>query len=325
MRRTRPFDVRKAPTRIVTSGIFQKSRNPIYLSMVLLCAGIAFLADSLWLLGLVPLLAARPAKRRDRTGRSLSRTKLWRGLSALQSQGPAAGYRAQACADSLYRPRRKSPGRFSTSGRVVRAKQTSPGRRRRAKSARPALQRFKESVAADRVEMGGDLVEEDERRQSAHRRNEARMCQNQAGKQRFLLSRRSLRRRGLFRAVPHVKIARLRSDQCPSGRGVAGAVAAQNATINIFGFKRRARSPPKSRHLRARQVPPMETANLVSGLQNKSRRRETVSIRAAAIAIASSAVSSSIASSQPRSALSPSSSRRLRPRKARSSALTRLA
>ena len=53
-----PLHVHKAPTRIVTSGIFQKSRNPIYLSMILLCAGIAFLADSLWLLGLVPLLAA---------------------------------------------------------------------------------------------------------------------------------------------------------------------------------------------------------------------------------------------------------------------------
>lgn len=53
-----PLDVRKAPARIVTSGIFQKSRNPVYLGMVLLCTGIAFLANSLWLLGLVPLLAA---------------------------------------------------------------------------------------------------------------------------------------------------------------------------------------------------------------------------------------------------------------------------
>lgn len=53
-----PLDVRKAPTRIVTSGIFQKSRNPIYLGMVLLCAGIGFLADSLWLLGFALLLAA---------------------------------------------------------------------------------------------------------------------------------------------------------------------------------------------------------------------------------------------------------------------------
>ena len=54
-----PLDVRKRSTRIVTSGIFEKkSRNRIYLGMVLLCTGVAFLVDSLWLLGLVPLFAA---------------------------------------------------------------------------------------------------------------------------------------------------------------------------------------------------------------------------------------------------------------------------
>jgi len=53
-----PLDVRKRSTRIVTSGIFQQSRNPIYLGMVLFCIGVAFLVDSLWLLGLVPLFAA---------------------------------------------------------------------------------------------------------------------------------------------------------------------------------------------------------------------------------------------------------------------------
>jgi protein-S-isoprenylcysteine O-methyltransferase Ste14 len=52
-----PLDVRKAPTRIVTSGVFQRTRNPIYFGMVLLCTGIAFLADSLWLMMIVPLLA----------------------------------------------------------------------------------------------------------------------------------------------------------------------------------------------------------------------------------------------------------------------------
>ena len=57
VRRTRPLDVRKAPARIVTSGIFLRSRNPIYLGMVLLCAGIALLANSLWLAAMVPLLA----------------------------------------------------------------------------------------------------------------------------------------------------------------------------------------------------------------------------------------------------------------------------
>ena len=45
-----PLDVRKAPTEVVTTGVFAISRNPVYLAMVLLCAGIAFLADTIWLL-----------------------------------------------------------------------------------------------------------------------------------------------------------------------------------------------------------------------------------------------------------------------------------
>ncbi len=45
-----PLDVRKASTAIVSSGPFRLSRNPIYLGMVLLCAGLASLANSLWLL-----------------------------------------------------------------------------------------------------------------------------------------------------------------------------------------------------------------------------------------------------------------------------------
>ena len=52
-----PLDVRKPSTEIVTSGVFRKSRNPIYLAMLLLCAGVAFLANSLWILVLVLPLA----------------------------------------------------------------------------------------------------------------------------------------------------------------------------------------------------------------------------------------------------------------------------
>jgi protein-S-isoprenylcysteine O-methyltransferase Ste14 len=48
-----PLDVRKPSTEIVASGVFQRSRNPIYLSMLLLCAGVACLANSLWLVILV--------------------------------------------------------------------------------------------------------------------------------------------------------------------------------------------------------------------------------------------------------------------------------
>ncbi len=50
-------DVRKPTTEIVTSGVFQFSRNPIYLGMVLLCLGAAFLLDSVWFLALCAPLA----------------------------------------------------------------------------------------------------------------------------------------------------------------------------------------------------------------------------------------------------------------------------
>ncbi|HEY8033554.1 MAG TPA: isoprenylcysteine carboxylmethyltransferase family protein [Methylocella sp.] len=50
------LDPRKPTTEIVTSGVFQFSRNPIYFGMVLLCLGAGFLLDSLWFLALcVPL------------------------------------------------------------------------------------------------------------------------------------------------------------------------------------------------------------------------------------------------------------------------------
>jgi protein-S-isoprenylcysteine O-methyltransferase Ste14 len=48
-----PLDVRKPSTEIVTSGVFQTSRNPIYLGMLILYIGIAILANSLWILILI--------------------------------------------------------------------------------------------------------------------------------------------------------------------------------------------------------------------------------------------------------------------------------
>jgi protein-S-isoprenylcysteine O-methyltransferase Ste14 len=41
------FDVRKSTTVLVDRGVFRLSRNPVYFSMLLLCVGIALLANSL--------------------------------------------------------------------------------------------------------------------------------------------------------------------------------------------------------------------------------------------------------------------------------------
>lgn len=39
----------QVPTALVTSGVFRISRNPLYLSLVLVMAAIALMADSVWL------------------------------------------------------------------------------------------------------------------------------------------------------------------------------------------------------------------------------------------------------------------------------------
>ena len=51
-----PPDPRQPVTTIVTSGPFQLSRNPIYLSMALLYSGIAVLTNALWPMLLLPFV-----------------------------------------------------------------------------------------------------------------------------------------------------------------------------------------------------------------------------------------------------------------------------
>jgi protein-S-isoprenylcysteine O-methyltransferase Ste14 len=49
-----PVDVRRPTTAIVTGGPFRFSRNPGYLSLTMMYAGIAVLADALWPLFVLP-------------------------------------------------------------------------------------------------------------------------------------------------------------------------------------------------------------------------------------------------------------------------------
>ncbi|HLG54265.1 MAG TPA: isoprenylcysteine carboxylmethyltransferase family protein [Vicinamibacterales bacterium] len=46
------FDVRRSTTAVVVSGPYRLSRNPVYLSMVLLQLGIGAILNSLWILAL---------------------------------------------------------------------------------------------------------------------------------------------------------------------------------------------------------------------------------------------------------------------------------
>ena len=51
-----PFDTAKSTVKIVTSGAYRFSRNPLYLSLLTLLFGIAFWMLSLWLFFAVPVL-----------------------------------------------------------------------------------------------------------------------------------------------------------------------------------------------------------------------------------------------------------------------------
>ena len=51
-----PFDTSKSTVKIVQEGAYRFSRNPLYLSLLLLLFGISFLIVSFWLLCTLPIL-----------------------------------------------------------------------------------------------------------------------------------------------------------------------------------------------------------------------------------------------------------------------------
>ena len=53
-----PIDVREAPTRLVTSGPFQHSRNPVYIGLAAIYTGIALLTRARWPLLFLPAVLA---------------------------------------------------------------------------------------------------------------------------------------------------------------------------------------------------------------------------------------------------------------------------
>lgn len=51
-----PFDTSKSTSNIVTNGVLRFSRNPLYLSLVLLLSGVAILLSAFWLFLAIPIL-----------------------------------------------------------------------------------------------------------------------------------------------------------------------------------------------------------------------------------------------------------------------------
>ena len=56
LRNKTPFDPSKPTVKIVRQGPFRLSRNPMYLALVLLLAGVAVFTGSLWMCLAVPTL-----------------------------------------------------------------------------------------------------------------------------------------------------------------------------------------------------------------------------------------------------------------------------
>ena len=91
-----------------------------------------------------------------------------------------------------------------------------------------------EGPAARLVEMGGDLVEENDRRLAGEPRHEPRLREDEADEERLLLAGRAALRRHLLRAVADEEIGEMRPEEGASGSGVARALGAKERAIAVL-------------------------------------------------------------------------------------------
>src|SRR5690606_16424409 len=87
-----------------------------------------------------------------------------------------------------------------------------------------AIEPREQCVAAARIEVGGNLVEKQDRRRLATACNQLGMGEYEAEQERLLLAGRGPGRRLVLGAVTNRKILPMRPFDGPAGGGVAGAV-----------------------------------------------------------------------------------------------------
>ena len=97
------------------------------------------------------------------------------------------------------------------------------------------LERLEQAAPAAGVEMGRDLVEKHERRDSGHRRDEPRLGEDEADEKRLLLAGRGGAGSDVLRAMPHREIGGLRADKGAAGGAVAGPALAQDGAVAVLG------------------------------------------------------------------------------------------
>ena len=80
-------DPRNPDVTVMTSGIYRRTRNPIYIGYFIIVAGIGVWANSLWVLSTVLPRLLRGALGRCRPGRGLSGGQIRPDLHGLQEFG----------------------------------------------------------------------------------------------------------------------------------------------------------------------------------------------------------------------------------------------
>src|SRR5574337_722648 len=86
--------------------------------------------------------------------------------------------------------------------------------------------------------MGGDLVEERDRRDARDLGDQARVGEGETDEQRLLLPRRRARGRRVLRPMPDAKIGKMRAGQRAARGGVAAAALPKQGAVAVLRLDR---------------------------------------------------------------------------------------